>query len=324
MVEWFVEEGIGEDRAIRLSGDRIVAAHCEPHGRLRVGARLATTLFQRIRGSARGLARTQGGSVIQVDRLPRSVTEGAQMTVEIVRQPIFEAGRTKPAAGRFTECEPAGASSLAEMLGSDVESAVRVVHRFPAGDWDELMAEAFGVTLPFAGGELHLTPAAAMTLVDIDGGLPPRELAMAAIEPVADALRRFDIGGSIGIDFPTLDTKTGRRDVNDALDRALADWPHERTAMNGFGFVQIVARLERPSLLHRARYRTRETALRWLMRKAEQVEAPGPLLLVSPFETADATIEGWTGELARRTGRRVRWQRDPSLAPEGSYVQAIP
>ena len=41
--------------------------------------------------------------------------------------------------------------------------------------------------------------------------------------------------------------------------------------MNGFGFVQLVARLERPSLLHRAAFQRAGLAARALLRRAEQL-----------------------------------------------------
>jgi hypothetical protein len=52
---------------------------------------------------------------------------------------------------------------------------------------------------------MSLTPA--MTLFDVDGALPPADLARAGAAAAGRAVRRLGIGGSIGIDLPTLAAK---------------------------------------------------------------------------------------------------------------------
>jgi hypothetical protein len=232
----------------------------------------------------------------------------------VTRAAIAERGRLKRAQARPSEAAPRTAPSLPG-------TAVR---RFPAGLWEQVWAEAWAGEVAFASGSLLFSITPAMTLVDVDGSGAPTALVRDAVEPLARAIRRFDLGGSIGVDFPSLQRKEDRRAVDSALGGALADWPHERTAMNGFGFVQLVARLERPSLLHRLALSRAAAAARMLLRRAEQVEEPGALLLTAHPAVASRLSEDWLAELARRTGREVRLAADPALALDGGFAQAVP
>lgn len=308
--EWLVEEGIGEDRAVRLRGETITDAILEWHSDLRPGSVADAKLIARRAGAPRGTARFSNGEEALVDGLPAHAAEGAPIRLEITRAALFENRRGKRAQARPTEKIPRSDPSLAARL-QESGASVRVVRRFPPCDWNELVGEAGDRRVAFAGGTLHFSPTPAMTLVDVDGEGPPEQLALAAVTPLAAALRRFALGGSIGIDFPTLAEKAGRRRVDEALAAALADWPHERTAMNGFGFIQIVARLRRPSLLHLLAFRPNTAAVHRLLREAEQLEGPGAVELRLSQHLIDLHLKPeWVAELGRRTGREVRITAD--------------
>ena len=93
--------------------------------------------------------------------------------------------------------------------------------------------------------------------------------------------------------------------------------------MNGFGFVQLVARLEGPSLLHRMATSRVGAAARMALRRAERVEGAGiTLLTVHPALKAKLKPE-WLEELEKRTGRQVRIETDPGLAIEAAAAQII-
>ena len=323
MAEWLVEEGIGEDRAIWLEGAAVAAARIEWPGRLAAGQVEDAVLISRSAGSPRGTLRFASGEEALISGLAASAREGAALRAEITRAAMAEKGRLKRAQARPASAPPRPAPSLAERLRADGH-AVRLVREFPAGAWEELWGEAFAGEVAFNGGSLTISPTPAMTLIDIDGSLPPRLLALAAIPALAAAVRRFDLAGSIGADFPTLADKADRRAVDLALAAALPGWPHERTAMNGFGFVQLVARLERPSLIHRIASDRPGAAARLLLRQAERVAEPGALLLGLHPAVRAAIRPEWDTQLARRTGRELRWQVDPGLALTGGFAQAVP
>ena len=321
MADWLVEKGIGEQRAVRLARGEIAAARVQWQDELVAGLVEDAVLMSRAAGSSRGTARFANGEEALVDRLPKDASEGAPVRLQVTRAAIGERGRLKRAQARPTDASPDN-PTLAESLAA-AGHEVRIVRRFPDGDWDELVAEAFAREVSFAGGSLLFAATPAMLVIDIDGALPARELALAAVPALAGAIRRFDLGGAIGIDFPTLETKDARRAVDQALGETLADWPHERTAMNGFGFVQLVARLERPSLVHRAANAPAAFAARALLRRAEALEGGGAILLQG-HPALEAQLEPWLAELTRRTGRAVRWEARPALAIAAPQAQLVP
>ena len=321
-MSWIVEEGIGEHRALHLRNGAIVAARVEWPGQLAAGLVADARLVSRAAGSPRGTVRFDSGEDALVDRLPADASEGAPLRVEVTGSAIGQRGRRKLAHARPTQASCRPAPTLAECLRGEGHT-VRIATRPDADGWDELWAEAATGTLPFTGGELVCTPTPAMTLIDIDGTLAPRALALAAVPAIATALDRLDISGSIGIDFPTLPEKADRKAVDAVLAQALAHRPVERTAINGFGFVQIVARLERPSLLHRVAMDRSGAAARLLARRTERVAGPGALLLTAPPVVRAAFAPEWESELARRTGRTIHWREDPDLAWHGGFAQAV-
>ena len=312
MADWLVEDGIGEQRALLVDGDEVLAAKLRWPGALHAGAQISAKLTTK-RGT-RGTATMPDGREVLVDKLPREASEGSMLDLVITRAAMAEIGRYKMPAAR-----PAETVGTAD----DVFAKSKTVRRFPSGLWEDIWNIASSGEVSFDGGSLLFSVTPAMTVVDIDGALPPRELALAACQPLARALQCFDVGGNIGIDFPTLEAKADRKAVDAALDDALSDWPHERTAMNGFGFVQIVARLDGPSLLHRFATSRTGMAARMALRRAEMVEGAGATLLtVHPALKVKIKSE-WIAELERRTGRPLRVETDPGLAIEAATAQIV-
>lgn len=338
---WLVEEGIGETRAALVEGGTILAARIDWAGEntLAPGLVAPARVASRIAGTRRGTlvfenGVFENGATALVDGLTPALPEGASGLFRVTRAAIAEKGRTKLPMAR--PAGPAETAQPAPTLAQTLAQTDHPVRLLPVTDrsldeagWDEVMEEAMSGQIAFARGGLCISPTPAMTLIDVDGIPPLPALALAAVPAIVAAIARLDIGGSIGIDFPTLAEKRDRQAVDTALGEALAallettGWRSERTAMNGYGFVQLVSRLERPSLPALFARAPLAAAARQLLRRAERVSGPGALLLTCHPALRRAVRPEWEALLARRTGRALHWQLDEALAPTAGFAQTV-
>jgi len=322
LAEWLYEEGIGENRAILVDDGEIVVAAIELPDEMRCGSVLSGRLAAIPIPGRRGIVETGRGQVL-VEPLPTGLSEGRAVRVEIVREPIAEPGSPKFAKGRITDAEEREGPSLAERIGAPKPLALVGPDRFEEAGWSELLDEALGEDIDFPGGALRMSLTPAMTLFDVDGFLPAAELAVAGAEAAAKAIRRLDIGGSIGIDLPTMPSRADRLRAVAALD-ALLPQPFERTAVNGFGFLQIVRRRERRSLPELVQWDEAGAAARHLLRQAERHRGVGPRELVAaPAVIARLRANpDWLETLARRIGAPVDLREDPRFTTWQAHVHA--
>lgn len=319
MSEWLYEAGIGEARAALVTGGQIVEAAIEvEHGGPRAGtvaqAKLVETIVPRLSGR---VALETGGDAL-LDGIPPGLSEGRPLLVRIVREAIYEPGRTKlPKAIAVSDgsLPQSGPDLLARITAGGLPVRQCQPHEpdlLEAAGWSEILDEAETGEIAFPGGALRLSVTPAMTLFDVDGSLPAAALSAAAASAVGAAIVRHGIGGSIGVDFPTMPDKAARKAAGDALDAALP-LPFERTAINGFGFMQIVRRRVRASLPEILRADPVGAALRAVLRRLERETFPSPqrLSLAPALRTRLTAQPDWLAELERRTGRTIEADLPP-------------
>jgi hypothetical protein len=332
MAEWLYEEGIGEARAALVQSGRILEAQIERDDkRVRAGGvhggRLVKTLIVR----KRGIARLDSGELVLIEPIPPKIAEGGAVRVEILREAIGEPGldeaREKLAKGRIAmpgiQTAP-GPSLYQRLLQTGVPIVPCPAHeedRLEAAGWSELLAEAMTGEVGAEDAALRIFPTPAMTLIDVDGSLPPAQLGPKGAKLAAQAIRRMGIAGSIGIDLPTMNNKDERLVAAAQVDKYLPQ-PFERTAVNGFGFVQIIRKRERPSLIELLRADPVRAAAMAALRAAERHPGAGGIVLTVASAVA-RDLKGhpdWLKLLERRRGGGIEIVGSEQLPIGGHHV----
>lgn len=327
---WLYESGIGENRAALIENDEIVRMRIEREGGgLRVGAVVEAKFTKQWVPGRSGIVAFPDGREALLQPVPKGLTEGALLRIQIVREAIREKrGQHKrakaiPVQDDTELCE--GQTLWDEIGSSEFSVTIGDAHdsdRLGEVGWHDAMEQAETGRVEFDGGSLLIVSSPAMTVIDVDGPLPPFELAKRAAEQLALTLVRLDITGNIGVDFPTLEAKTDRNAVAEIFDEHMIG-DCERTAINGFGFMQIVSRNTRPSMIEIMQTdRSTNLALQ-LLRQAERDRRPGDIILTVHPAIASKLKSNWLEELARRSGRSVSVESVGSLSLESSQINSI-
>jgi ribonuclease G len=318
--DWLIERGIGETRAALVDEGEIVEARIELDGAVPAGSVIAARLVNTGANGRNAIAVADSGAEYLLPRGAPGVTQGASLAIEITREAIPGAEPWKRPLAKVSETTPTAVRALAERLNERETIFPGARDELRQAGWGDLIEQARTGIVTFADGELRISPTPAMTLIDVDGQVAPDELAILGSAQAARAIRRLDIGGSIGIDLPTARSKAARQRAAEALD-AILPQPFERTAVNGFGFVQIVRPRLRASLVELAQDRAAFEA-RALLRRAA-LEGPGtkrlaahPSVIVVLQDRTD-----WLEGLAQQLGGVISLRADPALPMSGGYAE---
>jgi len=322
---WLFEAGIGEDRAALIKNGRIIEAHIERHGGVKAGGIQKAVLSKKLGSKSRAIITLENGADAMLSPVPSDISEGQGVTVEITREAIPEKNRHKLPWAKPSDAEPKAAPSLQERIGKGgaliTECFAHDADHMGDAGWHDLTEEARSGIVEFAGGSLEISVTPAMILIDVDGDVDGMELSIAAAKAAAGAIRRLGLQGSIGIDFPDVGSKSARAEILTAFDDAM-QIDCERTAINGFGFMQVVTRRTRPSLPeYLQRRRTLGHALE-LLRTAERDKQTGALHIVAHPAITQLLVkrEDWMAELSVRTGRETGLRSNPKIGIGSGYA----
>jgi ribonuclease G len=350
-----IRAGLVEDG--NLAEFRLVRLRRNEEMLLVAGERYTARLISR---TGNGLALVDiGAGQTATLRNPPPLPEGALIEVEMVRAPYAEPGNWKLPSVRYLpdispvhqqgtwhfSAEPwelflldhaplvdtiicpdiGSAGEVREVLGADAPAIRAEPGRIEDADFDSLIEQAVSGIFPLPDGVLTIERTRAMTMIDIDGSVDGETLNLQAAREIPRLLRLLDIGGQVGIDFVAMESKAARQAVIAALDEASHPLgAFERTAINGFGFCQIVRRKTGPSvpeLLCGARRAALSDESRTiaLLREAGRSTGFGPRRLVAPPAIIDL-IKKWpeeTAALRSSLGVEIELVSDPAAIGYG-------
>ena len=269
-------------------------------------------------GARRALVHYDGGEG-EISPVP-DCTEGSWLTAELTRAPYPEPGRWKRAVFRQAEVREFGLSDyilslwleLAAIVCAGPMQALQIRAIFgepcPEIQIDKSAIDAAqsdiwcerGITGEFVieGGLISIERTRAMTVIDIDGFGAAHNVNLAAARAIPWLLRLYGIGGQVGIDFLASANKAERAGIDAELGKACASLgQHERTAVSGFGFAQLVLPRSNPSVMETLcgtawKTPSLETQALMLLRDAARSQGVGARELVASADII-AQIERW-------------------------------
>lgn len=253
--------------------------------------------------------------------------DGTRVMFEVIRESIAEPGRNKPAEVILRDGLPQGYLGKDALWDARLASLGQDMAR-------GLIAEGFDIAIAGQSQLGDVTVSFQRTkaglVFDVDGiGEAFAINRVAAIE-IARLLRLYQVGAMVMIDFISMEAKAQRAQIADIFDAASAldARPFERTAINGYGMMQVVRARPRPSVLDHL-FGTRiatlsdETQAYWLLRAVAQSSGFGPRIVTARPEVATLLRSerwaAWRAGAERLAGAEMQLVADEKAAGYG-YV----
>lgn len=317
--QWTLELGPAEWRARQRLESGFEALHVwRPHwSALLPGDHVAARLT-----SMRGALDIAGEEAV-LSPMPPGLHEGQLLAVEITRARLPEPGRWKPARARALAERPQTLPPPAAL-----EARWLALIGAPADAPRARVDADFVPELAFDGGSLSIERTRAGLVVDVDATVPALEAGLKAAATLARALCRVQAGGAVLVDFPGLADKAQRHRLAQAFDAASAADPRafERTAINGFGLMQIIRPRLMPSLiditLGTALRPSAETAAVALLRQLPETGGAGPRMICAPAAiiAAFAPLDAALAAASRQIGAPVTLETVPDAGQGHIHV----
>ena len=271
MPEIWRDDAPGERRAARVENGNIVEIYIQRDALWALGET----------GTGRIDRKTPSGAYVVTDdgqelllRSKGSDPEGTRVTFEVTREAIAEPGRIKPTEIALRDSGVLPSSQKDALWDARLTSFVQPVI-------SASIAEGFDIALSgqsqLGSVIISFQRTKAGLVFDVDGIGSAFDINQVAATEVARLLRLYQVGAMVMIDFVSMEAKAQRTQIAEIFDTASSSdaRPFERTAINGYGMMQVVRARPRPSVLDHL-FGTRiaalsdETQAYWLLREVAQ------------------------------------------------------
>ena len=316
------DDAPGERRAAVVENGNIVEIHIQRDALWALGECGVGRIDRKTPSGAYVVA--DDGSTLLL-RGKTNALEGARVMFEVTREAISEPGRTKPpeivlrdsARHPLIDKDALWDARLASLGQSAINASI-------AEGFDVAIAgqsQLGDVTISFQRTKAGL-------VFDIDGIGDPFAINMVAATEIARLLRLYQVGAMVLIDFVSMESKAQRTQIAEAFDAASVLDPRsfERTAINGYGMMQVVRARPRPSVLDQL-FGTRiaalsdETQAYWLLRAVAQSLGFGARTVTTRPEVATLLQSErwatWRAQAARLAGADMQVVADEKAAGYG-------
>lgn len=307
LIEIWRDEAPGERRAAVVEGGHILEIHIQRDAQWVLGEW----------GNGRIDRKTPSGAYIMADsgselllRSKISDPEGSRVAFEVMREAISEPGRTKPPEIMLRNNLPDPLPQKDALWNNrlSLPEHKTVVASIASGFDVALAGQSIvgDVTVSFQRTKAGL-------VFDVDGIGNAFAINSVAATEIARLLRLYQIGAMVMVDFVSMEAKTQRTQIAEIFDAAstLDQRPFERTAINGYGMMQVVRARPRPSVLDHL-FGTRiaalsdETQAYWLLRAVATSSGFGPRTVTARPDVAQLLQSGqwaqWRAEAIRLSG----------------------